>query len=429
MDSGRPPADAGNDSGPQAEPDSGPPDSGATAESDSGPGDGVPSDSGPADSGSSTEADSGPADSGTQPGPDAGPADSGPTPEPDAGPADSGFNDAGPGVTTLAGNGTAGWFDGTGGPDGTSEFWSPYGVAVDSLDRVVVADSINNRIRIVSASGNATTLAGTGTPGYMNGPNDMATFDACTGVALTTTDVVYVADMQNSWIRKISTGTVSTATGEGGYGFMDGAAATAEFEGPFGVAVDASGNVYIADSGNCRIRVLGTDGQVTTLAGNGTQGFMDGTGGPTGTAEFYDPEGVAVSASGIVYVTDTFNNSIRQIDQNGNVTTVAGNGTQGYMDGTGGIAGTAEFNWPTGIAVDAEGYLYVGDWQNNRVRMIDPSGNVTTLAGNGTYGFVDGTLGPTGTTEFKAPQGVAVDSQGRVYVADEFNNRIRLITR
>jgi sugar lactone lactonase YvrE len=111
------------------------------------------------------------------------------------------------------------------------------------------------------------------------------------------------------------------------------------------------------------------------------------------------------------------------------VTTVAGNGTQGYMDGTGGIAGTAEFNWPTGIAVDAEGYLYVGDWQNNRVRMIDPSGNVTTLAGNGTYGFVDGTLGPTGTTEFKAPQGVAVDSQGRVYVADEFNNRIRLITR
>ena len=281
-------------------------------------------------------------------------------------------------VTTLAGNGTRGYADGTGGPTGTAEFFYPRSMAIDAAGNVYVADYGNDRIRQVDPSGNVTTLAGNGTPGYADG--------------------------------------------------MGGPTGTAEFRGPAGVAVDAAGNVYVADYYNNRINKVDSSGNVTTLAGNGMPGYADGTGGPTGTAEFYSPSNVVVDAAGNVYVADSVNNRIRKVDPSGNVTTLAGNGTQGSADGTGGPTGTAEFNNPWGVAVDAAGNVYVADSGNNRIRKVDPNGNVTMLAGNGTWGFEDGTGGPTGTAEFNGPEGVAVDAAGNVYVADSANNRIRKIS-
>ena len=149
---------------------------------------------------------------------------------------------------------------------------------------------------------------------------------------------------------------------------------------------------------------------------------------PSGTTEFYGPTGVAVDTAGNVYVADSINNRIRKVDPSANVTTLAGNGKPGYADGTGGPTGTAEFNEPVGVVVDAAGNVYVADTYNSRIRKVDPSGNVTTLAGNGAPGYADGTGGPTGTAEFSGPRGVAVDAAGNVYVADAFNNRIRKIS-
>ena len=237
--------------------------------------------------------------------------------------------------------------------------------------------------------------------------------------------------MMNVTLSVALSGNVTTLAGNGTRGYADGTGGptgTAKFNGPMGVAVDAAGNVFVAELYNNRIRKVDPSGNVTTLAGNGTQGYADGTGGPTGTAEFDRPGGVAVDAAGNVYVADTYNNCIRKVDPSGNVTTLAGNGTAGYADGTGGPTGTAEFNNPGGVAVDAAGNVYVADYGNNRIRKVDPSGNVTTLAGNGTPAYADGTGGPTGTAEFWGPAGVAVDTAGNVFVADGTNNRIRKIT-
>ena len=207
-----------------------------------------------------------------------------------------------------------------------------------------------------------------------------------------------------------------------------GANGTAEFGYPQGVAVDAEGNVYVADSANARVRKIDSAGKVTTLAGNGTWGYVDGTGGANGTAELSWPQGIAVDAWGNVYVGDDNNYRVRKIDSAGNVSTFAGNGTFGYADGTGGPTGTAELHIPQRRRGDAQGNVYVADIFNSRIRKIDAAGNVTTLAGNGTAGYMDGTGGPTGTAEFAYPNGVAVDSQGNVYVGDSGNKRIRVIS-
>ena len=218
------------------------------------------------------------------------------------------------------------------------------------------------------------------------------------------------------------------ATERGGRDGTGGANGTAEFGYPQGVAVDAEGNVYVADSANARVRKIDSAGKVTTLAGNGTWGYVDGTGGANGTAELSWPQGIAVDAWGNVYVGDDNNYRVRKIDSAGNVSTFAGNGTFGYADGTGGPTGTAELTFPNGVAADAQGNVYVADIFNSRIRKIDAAGNVTTLAGNGTAGYMDGTGGPTGTAEFAYPNGVAVDSQGNVYVGDSGNKRIRVIS-
>jgi len=202
-------------------------------------------------------------------------------------------------------------------------------------------------------------------------------------------------------------------------GFVDGSGTAAQFDTPFGVAVDGSGNVYVADTSNNRIRKITAAGVVSTLAGDGTFGFVEG---PGINARFRDPFGVAVDGSGNVYVADFFNNRIRKITAGGVVSTLAGNGTQGSVDGPG---TTSQFRFPKGVAVDGSGNVYVADTNNHRIRKITAAGFVSTLAGTGTFGSVDG---PGTTAQFDGPQGVAVDgSGGNIYVADTSNSRIRQI--
>ncbi len=320
-------------------------------------------------------------------------------------------------VTTLAGfAGVQGFADGKG---GGARFRYPSGVAVDASGNVYVADYGNSRIRKIDTEGNVSTLAGSGSYGFADGPGVSAMFDSPSGVAVDASGNVYVADHGNARIRKIDTmGNVSTLAGTGTDGFADGSGASAMFDSPSGVAVDASGNVYVADTGNNRIRKIDTAGNVSTLAGNGTEGHADGLGA---SAEFYSPNGVAVDASGNVYVADTYNYVIRKIDTAGNVSTLAGSGSYGFADGPG---ASAKFSYPYGVAVDASGNVTVADAGNNRIRKIDTAGNVSTLAGSGGFGFADG---PDASAMFSYPVGVAADASGNVYVADASNNRIRRI--
>jgi len=325
-------------------------------------------------------------------------------------------------VSTLAGSDIAGFADDIG---TAARFDYPTGVAVDSSGNVYVADSYNHRIRKITPAGVASTLAGS-TSCYRNGAANTAKFDYPTGVAVDSYGNVYVADENNHRIRKITPAdriedrVVSTLAGIT-RGFADGTGNTAQFNRPYGVAVDSSGTVYVADANNHRIRKITSAGMVNTLAGS-RRGFEDGAGTE---ARFDAPVGVAVDSSGTVYVADSGNNRIRKITpadriEDRVVSTLAGS-TEGFADGTG---TTAQFNYPFGVAVDSSGTVYVADAINNRIRKITPAGVVSTLAGS-TEGHVDGT---GDAAQFYLPFGVAVDSSGTVYVADQRNHRIRKIT-
>ncbi|UTJ06117.1 Ig-like domain-containing protein [Arcobacter roscoffensis] len=320
-------------------------------------------------------------------------------------------------VSTFAGSGSNGSSDGSA---ITASFSFPYGVAVDSNGNVYVSDSSNHKIRKITSDGNVTTLAGSGNAAFADGLGEAASFNYPNQLAVDSSGNVYVSDNFNHKIRKISPdGNVTTLAGSG-YGFFrDGVGANASFQNPDGIAVDSSGNVYVADYSNNRIRKISPDGTVTTLAGNGYATFADGLGT---NASFKSPSGVAVDSSGNVYVADTLNHRIRKIDTNGNVTTLAGSGDAAFADGVG---ATASFNKPSGVAVDSSGNVYVADFGNDKIRKITSDGNVTTLAGSGLGGSTDGNAT---VASFKNPYSVAVDSSGNTYVADILNNRIRKIS-
>ncbi|PJJ60346.1 NHL repeat-containing protein [Hymenobacter chitinivorans] len=263
----------------------------------------------------------------------------------------------------------------------------------------------------------STTLAGS-SQGFVDGPVATAKFDNPTGITVDARGVVYVSDTDNHAIRLISpAGIVSTLAGNGSAGNVDATGAAARFSSPVGIAVDAQGTVYVADQNNHKIRMITPGGVVSTLAGTGTAGAADG---PAASAQFSSPSGVAVAPDGTVYVADKGNHKIRQI-RNGQVTTLAGTGTAGRVDGA---PGTAQFNQPTGIALDGGGTLYIADQGSFTVRILR-GGQVATLAGSGLNGDLDG---PAGSARFRSPTGVAVDARGNVYVADMLNQKIRLIS-
>ncbi|MBS1525241.1 MAG: hypothetical protein JST19_06320 [Bacteroidetes bacterium] len=322
-------------------------------------------------------------------------------------------------TTIVAGSDSAGYLDGTG---TAARFNHPFGLTVDKSGNLCIADEGNELIREISPALAVSTFAGTpGIAGFTNGADTSASFNKPFGVAADSLGNLYVADAGNNVIRMITAaGVVSTFAGTGTAGAADGTD-TASFNTPLGVAVDKTGNVYVADYENHIIRRISPAGVVGTLAGKaGVPGASDGL---DTAARFNLPEAVAVDAAGNVYVADNGNNAIRKVTPAGQVTTLAGNGSVGAANGSG---NSASFNSPFGIAVDATGNVYVADAGNNMIRKITPSGAVSTLAGRTAVGAGDG-VGTAAT--FNTPSGIAVDAAGNVYVADENNNLIRKITQ
>ena len=325
-------------------------------------------------------------------------------------------------IRKITSSGVVSTFAGTTLSDGvniTSRFNNPYGVCSDPSGNIYVADTQNNRIRKITPLGVVTTFAGSGigVPGFADGIGTNAQFNSPCGLCSDSFGNIYVADTGNQRIRKItSSGMVSTFAGSGAWGYSDGAGTAAQFYNPFGVCSDVLGNIYVVDSGNQRIRKITSSGMVSTFAGSGVGGYADGNGI---SAKFFGPNGICSDSSGNIYIAERLNRRIRKITSSGMVTTLAGSGVQGFADGTG---TNAQFTMPHGIAVDPSGVIYVVDV--NRIRKITPSGVVSTLAGSDVGGYSDG----YGTAaQFFSPFGICTNSSGEIFVSDRNNNRIRKI--
>lgn len=307
-------------------------------------------------------------------------------------------------VTTLAGDGTAGLVNG---PGATARFRGPYAIASDAAGNIYVADYDNSVIRKVTPAGVVSTFIGTG----LSSPG---------GVAVGPDGNIYIADTGNQLIKKATpAGVVTVIAGTGSPGFANGAALSSAFRGPQDVAVDASGNVYVADANNNQIRKI-SGGIVSVFAGSGGSGMNNG---PFATATFKNPFGIDVDAAGNVYVADYNNGAVRKITQAGIVSTLAGNGTNGFADANG---TAARFNRPSDVAVDVFGNVYVTDSFNSLVRKITPAGDVTSFAGSNGYFFKADGLGTRAVFGF--PLGITIDPSGNVYTSDNGTPAIRKIT-
>ena len=371
----------------------------------------------------------------------------------------------------------------------------PEGLAIDAAGNLYIADTFNGRVRKMAPDGTLTIFAGTGSTGIYGGDNNPAVNAALslpTDVAVDSAGNVYIADFGNSRVRRVAGGIITTVagnnagapftegqgavnvrlsgptgvtvdrngnvyfveagvgsgtglargefkvykvstqgiintfagTGVPSYSGDGGPALNAQLESAAGVTVDGNGNVLIADTSNHRLRVVALNGTITTISGNGTPGFTGENSSPAG-AQLNSPQGVAVDAQGHVYIADSGNSRIRRIDPGGNIFTYAGNGNASYF-GDGLAARLASVNQPEGVALDAAGNIYIADTLDNAVRKVGPDGVITTIAGYGTPGF-NGDGGPANKAALDHPRGVAVDSSGAVYIADTGNNRVRKI--
>jgi len=325
-------------------------------------------------------------------------------------------------ATTVAGSGTAGSTDGTG---VAASFDSPFGITSDSAGNLYVTDSFGLTVRKLTPAGVVSTIAGTaGVFGAADGTGSAASFNSPEGIAVDTAGNLYVADASNNTIRKITqpAGVVTTLAGTAGpFGNADGTGAAARFKQPGGVAVDSSGNLFVVDSGNHTIRKITPAGVVSTIAGTGAAGSANGTGT---AASFNGPNGIAIDATGNLFVADTGNHTIRKITPAGVVTTVAGSvGVSGSTDATG---TAAKFNTPFGITVNSAGILFVADTYNNTIRKIDTAGVVTTISG--TAGVCGSTNASGTAASFCSPTHITVDPAGNLFVTDLANNLIRKVT-
>src|ERR1035437_7954072 len=339
-------------------------------------------------------------------------------------------------VTLVAGTSRAG-FSGDGGLAVNAQLNAPQGIAFDAAGNIYIADSRNNRVRQVSPSGIITTFAGTGviSPGggpsaYGDGgPAASAQLHLPMGVAVDTSGNVYIADTGDNTIREVTTdGNIATIAGDSfpSYQGDAGLAIAAELHGPEDVAVDSSGNIYIADTGNAYVRKVTSDGNINFIAGDGSIGYT-GDGGYATSADLIAPFALAVDSSGNVYFAENGDSRIRKIDAKSlDISTVVGNGTPGFS-GDGSTATSAEMNSPTGLAVDSSGNLYIADSLNRRIRKVASGGSISTFAGNGTFSY-SGDGAPAGKAQLNTPQGVAADSSGNLYVADTLNNVVRKVS-
>ncbi|MDR3681731.1 MAG: T9SS type A sorting domain-containing protein [Flavipsychrobacter sp.] len=320
-------------------------------------------------------------------------------------------------VTTFAGNYTTGYTDDTG---TNAAFNWPISIIFDKHMNMYVADADNNMVRKIITPNTVTSFAGNGTAGITDDTGTAARFNHPLGIAIDTAGNVYVTDSKNNTIRKITpAGRVTTFAGSGLVGNNDGPGATATFNYPNGLAVDDTGNVYVADSKNNMIRKITPVGYVSTLAGNLTAGSNNDTGIK---ASFNYPTGVAIDKSGNLFVADETNNMIRKISPAGIVVTIAGSGIAGSADDTG-IAAT--FSEPYGITIDSSGSLYVAEIGNDIIRQITPTRQVMTLVG--LPGIIGGIDGLKDVATFDNPTGVLLDGNGNLFVADWNNNVIRKV--
>ncbi|MBC7543560.1 MAG: hypothetical protein H7338_12605 [Candidatus Sericytochromatia bacterium] len=332
-------------------------------------------------------------------------------------------------VSGFAGTGGAA-FGGDNGAATAANLSGAYGLATDSTGNAYVADTLNHRIRRIAPNGMITTVAGNGQAGA-DGDGGSATSAAIGNpfdVAVDGSGNLFFTDPTHHLVRKVATnGTISTVAGNGSLGTPTaGAGATSVgLRSPYGIAVDGAGALYIGDAGNHRIYKVATTGTIDVFAGSGSSGYA-GDGGAATAASLSWPQGLTIDAAGAIYVVDWGNRRVRKITSTGTISTVAGNGTSGF-GGDGGPATSASLDYPYGLAIDAQGRLAISDWGNQRVRLVDATGTITTLAGNGAAGSAgDGGSGELATLD--GPAGVGYIGQDLI-VVDHHNNRLRRLRR
>jgi gliding motility-associated-like protein len=334
-------------------------------------------------------------------------------------------------INTIAGNGVSG-YSGDGGPATAAELLGPFHLSIDGAGNVLIPDYENNRVRMLNTSGVISTIAGNGVLGYSGdgGPAVAAEMYYVSCAYAAPSGNIYISDHFNNVIRMVNTsGIITTIAGNGavGYSGNGGPATAAELHTPIGVTADAAGNIYLTDAGNACVRKINTSGIISTIAGNTIPGFS-GDGGAATAAEINWPAGIVVNAAGDIFFSDWSNNCIREINPSGIISTCAGNFALGAgYSGNGGQATAAQMNSPNGIALDGAGNIYSAESGNNCIRKIIPSGIISTVAGNTIAGF-SGDGGQATAAEMNASLGVAVNSAGDIYISDYDNKRVREIT-
>ena len=330
-------------------------------------------------------------------------------------------------IETVAGDGTAG-FSGDEGPATQASLGNnPWGAGLDATGNLYIADTGNNRIRKVDSAGAIHTVAGNGIAGFSGdgGPAIAASLNGPFGVAVDAAGNIYIADTNNNRIRRVDAkGIISTVAGSDTFGFGgDGGPATAAtLYAPENIALDALGNLYIADWGNARVRMVNRAGMISTVAGNGANGY-NGDGQPA-TAARISARCVAVDLAGNLYIADEESSRIRKVDREGVISTVAGNGSFDFS-GDGGPAIEASLYSPYAVAVGKSGYIFIADFVNNRVREVDSDGLIHTVAGDGIAGF-SGDGGAATAAQLSNLTGIAIDAEENIYVPDG-SHRIREI--